>query len=740
MVARTAEEALANARADKTCRVGWCLWYVQEWLRAPHVYPSAAAQWRAAKYRHPGDRRPPKGAPVFWTGGSKGFGHVAISTGGGTVLVRSTDQTATGRVSEVSLTQVERSWGNLTYAGWTEDLGGVDIPYLRGGGRPGNPHKVKAGDVGVVLAQGVLNGRAAPQAGAPVVTTKPTGAEIPVAEVVDGWARDGSTGVTASSAGIRGAAVPRGAWLQGWDVSSNNDPGWQPRAVETFGWVKCTEGRTYRNPDYAQQLAKARARGQVVGHYHWLVKGNTEQQLQWFLANVDLQPGDMVALDWEDDSAPPSSEKDAWIMAAQTALPGHRVGLYCNRDWWWNRDTSSFAGDYLWIAKYGGDDPGIEHQWLFWQHTSVPMDRNYARFGSVDELRAWALGKDAGAGVWYSTDYLEPAQPPVVWPQETQEPVASDYWVTAALLNGRTVDGTVAKQRPVGFHIDTPERVVLGGDLNPSEEGQRRWLRTRAGYFYALDYLTTEAPVTANVIKVATWNPYRGNSIANMRKGVRAIIDTGVAAIGMQELSDDGKQRALTAFVESLGWRATRRNSAVTSFYDPAVLDVDESYELVEKGGRAWESGAGGDDSIYKIIMLLDGRVKADGHRFALLNHHLVPTVEAGGRFRGDKPIRVSIYKRQIAAVQEQVRKRGGLVFVTADQNVDWGTPAGDWVEKQYDEVGLTVCWDEAPDKATHTSNRTIDWTAVKGGTVVDVEVLDNFGSDHRPVICTVNY
>lgn len=340
---------------------------------------------------------------------------------------------------------------------------------------------------------------------------------------------------------------------------------------------------------------------------------------------------------------------------------------------------------------------------------------------------------------------VEPPKPVETWPKITGDPVSRVYYVdprkVTTVLLGHRVNDEEKKRRDPGFVIDTPEAIVEGSAKSPFVEGYNKWLKTKAGIYYSLEFLTTEKPVSTRKLKVATWNLYFGNSIAESKKGLKAIVDAGYSAIGVQELSEDADQKALTTYMESLGWKATKRNSAVTSFYDPDVFsDMKESYVVVEKGGRKWEAGAGGNDTIYKIIMMLDGKVKATGVPFALLNHHLVPTVERNGNFRADHPIRVSVFKKQIAVWCAEAKKRNGLVFGTQDMNVAWGTNAGDWVEKQLDAVGVTCCWDEAVDQPTHSSDRTIDWVTVKGGTIEDVEVFPYNGSDHRGVGTTVSY
>jgi hypothetical protein len=83
--------------------------------------------WKSepARYKHPGDRRPPAGVPVSYLGGSADNGHRAISLGNG--MIRSTDAGGRGIVATVPLDWPEKNWG-LRYVGWSESCDGVLIP------------------------------------------------------------------------------------------------------------------------------------------------------------------------------------------------------------------------------------------------------------------------------------------------------------------------------------------------------------------------------------------------------------------------------------------------------------------------------------------------------------------------------------------------------------------------------------------------------------------------------------
>lgn len=128
------DQAARRAAASTSNIPGTC----QLWTRTQYGAPSAGDRdrdgdadavdgWKSEppEARHT-DRRPPRGVPVAWAGGRNGFGHRAISLGGG--LIRSTDAGGSGRVATVELGWVERTWG-LIYLGWSDTITGIPIPH-----------------------------------------------------------------------------------------------------------------------------------------------------------------------------------------------------------------------------------------------------------------------------------------------------------------------------------------------------------------------------------------------------------------------------------------------------------------------------------------------------------------------------------------------------------------------------------------------------------------------------------
>lgn len=125
MTAPSGKAAVDRANGWSSYESGMCL----KWVRGPcwdigSYFGSAIEAWNGARYKHPGDRSAPVGAPLFYKGGS--YGHVVICKPNDEGM-RSTDCTTTGDVSDAAITWVEKHWG-YTYLGWIEDLNGVRLP------------------------------------------------------------------------------------------------------------------------------------------------------------------------------------------------------------------------------------------------------------------------------------------------------------------------------------------------------------------------------------------------------------------------------------------------------------------------------------------------------------------------------------------------------------------------------------------------------------------------------------
>ncbi|MFC6883556.1 MULTISPECIES: glycoside hydrolase family 25 protein [Actinomadura] len=189
--------------------------------------------------------------------------------------------------------------------------------------------------------------------------------------------------------------------LHGIDVASY-EPSFDTEGLD-FVIVKATEGRSYKNPERAQQVARARRAGCVVGFYHFLHgrrglrPARIVAQARYFVAHCGAEDGDFLALDWETDPKgrrATSAQKDKFLRTVKKLRPKHRIVLYCNRDLWTRKSTGDYHADGLWIADYRkAGHPLIHDEWLIHQYTSHPLDKNVAKFKTRNDMKKWAARK-----------------------------------------------------------------------------------------------------------------------------------------------------------------------------------------------------------------------------------------------------------------------------------------------------------------------------------------------------------
>lgn len=125
MPTQTRDQTAARAEADTANNPGMCLQWSRECAGIGPRYPDATTAWHNATQRRIGSLvTPPRGVFVYWTGGARGFGHIAVSLGNG--LVRSSDAGGSGRIATVRIAWVEQTWGHR-FAGWADNVNGVTL-------------------------------------------------------------------------------------------------------------------------------------------------------------------------------------------------------------------------------------------------------------------------------------------------------------------------------------------------------------------------------------------------------------------------------------------------------------------------------------------------------------------------------------------------------------------------------------------------------------------------------------
>lgn len=144
--------------------------------------------------------------------------------------------------------------------------------------------------------------------------------------------------------------------------------------------LKATEGRTYRDPRYAENVQRARAAGLLIGHYHFGrpdLNGDPVWELGNFTAVAQIRSADWIVLDLE---AAVTGTVGQWALAwLKTAAHRwqRRPILYSYVPWIKAHIppglTELAATASLWVAAYTSTPPTPPAPWYAfgaWQYTS----------------------------------------------------------------------------------------------------------------------------------------------------------------------------------------------------------------------------------------------------------------------------------------------------------------------------------------------------------------------------------
>jgi Glycosyl hydrolases family 25 len=160
---------------------------------------------------------------------------------------------------------------------------------------------------------------------------------------------------------------------------------------------KATQGDYMRDTRYYERATLIRSLGKVWGAYHFIdTRVSARDQIDYFQSYARIQPGDIVALDFEDNNYWHAYSRRVVAENGKLCMqelirryPNNRVVIYCNRSTY--RDyVQAFSiplGDGLWLASPGVEPPW---PWVIWQYGMGGLDYDRANFDTFAHMREWA--------------------------------------------------------------------------------------------------------------------------------------------------------------------------------------------------------------------------------------------------------------------------------------------------------------------------------------------------------------
>lgn len=174
--------------------------------------------------------------------------------------------------------------------------------------------------------------------------------------------------------------------MRGIDVSSHNGMMNLDAAARDgieFIFIKASEGKSFRDPNFNINYQKASHAGMKIGAYHFFrfdVDG--VKQAKNLLGAIGKRHLDLgVAIDVEQEGNAAGVDSIAIAsrlekMVEYLNLSGLRVTFYSNRAGYYDYIRDVAPGSCLWICSFQSDP--INAEWTFWQ---------YDHHGSVDGIR-----------------------------------------------------------------------------------------------------------------------------------------------------------------------------------------------------------------------------------------------------------------------------------------------------------------------------------------------------------------
>jgi GH25 family lysozyme M1 (1,4-beta-N-acetylmuramidase) len=236
------------------------------------------------------------------------------------------------------------------------------------------------------------------------------------------------------------------------DVSHWQDKiDWAAVAEQNPGLIgviaKCTEGKSYLDPEYAANRAGALQYGLAFSPYHYLHHGDAAGQMAWFLSKAQLRQGERIVLDYEEMDPPVRiSDLQEAIFKLRADRPDLEIAVYgaskLTEDVDDCADTTWLDGTSLWAARYSEvNQPTVAKAWPYWSAWQFSDDGSIKGYdgdidvntfnGSKEACRAW-FGPAAEVPAWTPEEVVEPVEP-----VETSD--SADVLVASLKLAGHEV-------------------------------------------------------------------------------------------------------------------------------------------------------------------------------------------------------------------------------------------------------------------------------------------------------------
>ena len=202
-----------------------------------------------------------------------------------------------------------------------------------------------------------------------------------------------------------GVCLPSGFLYYGIDISHHQgDIDWNAVAQSSalseqpikFVIMKATEGSSFTDTSFAENMSQARSAGFVCGAYHFYDPWTSpEKQAEHFIATVHLEKGDFVPVVDVERTGRSSGDLQRELLIFLKTLEtryGVKPIIYASAKFRKRHLSNPAFDDYpFWVAHYYVVRPATDKRWHIWQFT------DHANVGGIREYIDFNVFKGAEA-------------------------------------------------------------------------------------------------------------------------------------------------------------------------------------------------------------------------------------------------------------------------------------------------------------------------------------------------------
>ena len=141
-----------------------------------------------------------------------------------------------------------------------------------------------------------------------------------------------------------------------------------------FAFLKATEGVSYVDPTFKDNMDGCKENGITRGAYHYFIAARSgKEQAANFIENANLKKGDLApVLDIEQNTGTTQEQLHTrlaeWLDLVEKKYKTKPI-IYCNIEYYEKYIAGQFSGYPIWIAHYKAtNNPRISDSWAIWQH------------------------------------------------------------------------------------------------------------------------------------------------------------------------------------------------------------------------------------------------------------------------------------------------------------------------------------------------------------------------------------